>query len=424
MKAIYSYLIGTLVVLPVLTRAQNNYVANTSNSATPGSNNTLVGTFAGNFVTTGSNNVFLGGNAGFFNTTGSLNTFTGSSAGYSNSTGGNNTFTGYYAGFGNQTGSFNAFLGFGVGRQNTTGSSNTLMGPYAGYSNQTGSQNTFMGYYAGYNNVASGNTFIGYQSGTNNTSGQYNTFLGYQANAGSGGLVNATALGNNATVNVSDAVVIGNNAKVGIGTSSPTNRLHINSGEVNKSGLRLEEVNDDDPVSRFTNKFLSVDGDGNVILAGYSNGGREAAVESLWQRKGRFLQSSNDDAVIIGQNVLKTPAGYRLFVQEGILTEKVKVAIKNTADWSDKVFAPAYKLQSLVQVEQYITAHQHLPGVPSAEQLVKEGMDVAKMDAKLLEKIEELTLYLIEQRKELANVQEQNRQLKERMMVLESKVNH
>lgn len=100
-----------------------------------------------------------------------------------------------------------------------------------------------------------------------------------------------------------------------------------------------------------------------------------------------------------GTNDLKTPDGYKLFVEDGILTEKVKVAVKTTANWADYVFAEDYKLMPLNEVEQFTKDNKHLPNVPSAKEMTVDGLDVAKMDAKLLEKVEELTLYLIEQNK-------------------------
>lgn len=95
------------------------------------------------------------------------------------------------------------------------------------------------------------------------------------------------------------------------------------------------------------------------------------------------------------------PPGYKLYVEEGILTEKVKVAISGSADWSDYVFADDYDLKPIEEVNEYIKQHQHLPGVPSAEEVVENGLDLGKMDATLLQKIEELTLYIIEQQKEI-----------------------
>jgi|GEM_PF-4227925 hypothetical protein len=105
--------------------------------------------------------------------------------------------------------------------------------------------------------------------------------------------------------------------------------------------------------------------------------------------------------VTIGlQNTTTIPNGYRLYVAEGILTERVKVAIQNSSNWADYVFQPDYQLRPLSEVAQFIEQNGHLPGVPSAQEVAQQGIDVAAMDAKLLEKIEELTLYLLQMKKE------------------------
>ena len=82
------------------------------------------------------------------------------------------------------------------------------------------------------------------------------------------------------------------------------------------------------------------------------------------------------------------------------MAEKLKVAVKTTADWADYVFAKDYQLKSLEDVETFINQNNHLPDVPSAQDVVNGGIDVAKMDALLLQKIEELTLYMIELKKQ------------------------
>jgi hypothetical protein len=205
--------------------------------------------------------------------------------------------------------------------------------------------------------------------------------------------------------------VLGNGANVGIGTSSPTARLHVATGEANISGLRLENLTSASPASASgQGKFLTVDGSGNVILANVNGSGRQVA--NGWEANGEYLQSTNLGGVIVGQGIDKTPAGYNLFVSKGILTEKVKVAVKNTADWSDYVFTKRYKLRSLTEVEQFISQHKHLPGVPSANEVVKQGLDVATMDAKLLEKVEELTLYTIQLEKANQKQQQEIDELK------------
>ncbi|WP_229365737.1 bZIP transcription factor [Fibrisoma montanum] len=340
-------------------------------------------------------------------------------AGRTNTTGQFNTFIGVQTGLNNTTGSSNYMLGTNAGLSNTTGTGNYFLGDNAGGGNTGGSFNIYIGANAGNGTNVNGdnNLAIGFEAGRANVAGINNTFLGFRADAGANGLSNATAIGNDAKVNVSNAVVLGNGANVGIGTSSPTVRLQINTGVANQSGVRLENLTSASPASALNQtKFLTVDGSGNVILASTTSGGRVAAeAESLWQRNGRYLTSQENDAVIIGSGVSKTPSDYNLFVSKGILTEKVKVAVKNTSEWSDYVFEKGYALKPLAEVEHYVEQHKHLPGVPSAEQVVSEGMDVAKMNAKLLEKIEELTLYMIDQQKQLDQLKAENQQIKQRL---------
>lgn len=93
---------------------------------------------------------------------------------------------------------------------------------------------------------------------------------------------------------------------------------------------------------------------------------------------------------------------YRLFVKDGIKTEKVKVEIASVNDWADYVFKEDYNLMSLAEVENYISKNGHLPNIPSAEEIVKDGgFELKEMNIKLLEKIEELTLYIIDQNKRI-----------------------
>ncbi|WP_228724361.1 bZIP transcription factor [Spirosoma sp. KUDC1026] len=365
--------------------------------------NLFLGLRAGATTTSGNNNTFLGANAGL-SSNGSANTFVGFSAGRSTTSGAFNTFMGVQAGFSNTTGSSNFIMGTNAGVNNTSGNANFFLGDNTGSGNTTGGYNVYLGTNAGSGSGVNGdnNTAIGFETGRSNAGGINNTFIGFRADAGANGLQNATAIGNNARVTASNALVLGSGVNVGIGNTAPTARLHITSGTANQSGLRLENLTSGTTASINSSKFLTVDGSGNVVLANYANGGRVAAQDAdlLWERKGGYLQSTKGEPIVIGSALAKTPAGYRLYVEDGILTEKVKVALKSTADWSDYVFAPTYKLRSLSDVAQFVQANKHLPGVPSASEVVEQGIDVAKMDAKLLEKIEELTLYSIELEKE------------------------
>jgi len=103
---------------------------------------------------------------------------------------------------------------------------------------------------------------------------------------------------------------------------------------------------------------------------------------------------------------------YRLFVQDGIRTEKIKVDIASANNWADYVFKKEYKLKPLEEVEKHIEEKGHLPNIPSADEIVNNGINLGEMDAKLLEKIEELTLYSIEQNKKIKQLQEENKILK------------
>ena len=69
--------------------------------------------------------------------------------------------------------------------------------------------------------------------------------------------------------------------------------------------------------------------------------------------------------------------------------------------WADYVFEKDHKLISIHNLEEFINKNKHLPGIPSAEEAVKNGVELLEMDSKLLAKIEELTLYIIEQDKSL-----------------------
>jgi len=99
---------------------------------------------------------------------------------------------------------------------------------------------------------------------------------------------------------------------------------------------------------------------------------------------------------------------YRLYVNGGILTTKVKVANYCSASWADYVFAADYVLPPLADVETYIKENSHLPNIPSAMDIEKEGLDIADMQSKQMAKIEELTLYMIGMKKEIDELKKQN----------------
>jgi cytoskeletal protein CcmA (bactofilin family) len=94
-------------------------------------------------------------------------------------------------------------------------------------------------------------------------------------------------------------------------------------------------------------------------------------------------------------------ANAMLSVDGLILAKEVRVAVSTTTHWADYVFNKEYKLMPLNEVEKYIKKNNHLPDVPSANDVKENGIDMLQMNATLLKKIEELTLYTIELKKQI-----------------------
>ena len=127
------------------------------------------------------------------------------------------------------------------------------------------------------------------------------------------------------------------------------------------------------------------------------------AQKSLAQTPVVKFPISFPDGITVGSSSTTIPMGstYKLAVSGGILTEKVRVATNGTPFWADFVFESTFKLKSLKEVEDFIKENKHLPDVPSTSDVTKNGIDLAETQAILLQKIEELTLYVIQQQKDI-----------------------
>lgn len=161
------------------------------------------------------------------------------------------------------------------------------------------------------------------------------------------------------------------------------------------------------------------DGSG-LMINGYKGGGDinfvasvpdslQAAFRFWHKRITNVMTIFKNGKVVIGAELMaNTPGTYKLYVKDGILTEKLRVANNlDPLNWADFVFDDNYELMPLQKLESYITANKHLPEIPSATDVSKNGIDIAEMDAKLLQKIEELTLYVIQQQKEIDELKKQ-----------------
>jgi hypothetical protein len=121
----------------------------------------------------------------------------------------------------------------------------------------------------------------------------------------------------------------------------------------------------------------------------------------------------------IGTSLSSNPNSYKLAVKGTIGAQEVIVE-KTSSTWSDYVFENTYNLRPLSQVESYIKENKHLPEIPSAKEVEANGINLGEMDALLLKKIEELTLYTIEINKKMEEMKKENDELKEKVKNLEN----
>ncbi len=114
--------------------------------------------------------------------------------------------------------------------------------------------------------------------------------------------------------------------------------------------------------------------------------------------------------VVIGDTAqITTPGNYSLYVQNGILTERVKVSLKSGAEWADEAFT---KTPTAAMVRQSIDSASHLYQMPSANALVKNGYELKEMDAKILQQVEWLWQHVIALKAENELLQKEIKQLK------------
>ena len=119
--------------------------------------------------------------------------------------------------------------------------------------------------------------------------------------------------------------------------------------------------------------------------------------------------------VVLGSSSIIPATGYKLSVDGKVLCEELKIQL--STGWPDYVFKPGYKLIPLDELERSIVANEHLPNMPSAADIgAKKGFEVGDMNRRLLEKVEELTLYIIE-------ISKQNKRLSGELESLKAEIN-
>jgi trimeric autotransporter adhesin len=348
-----------------------------------GSSNTAVGYQALNFNTGGSSNSAFGFQA-LYNTRtvsgepGFVNTAVGANSMYANTKGFNNTAVGA-----------NSMASVTVARYNTAVGTSSMGG-------STGSYNTSVGAASLANSSGWYNTAIGWNAMTDNLTGERNVALGGEA------------LDHNLSGyrNVS----VGYNSMYFNETGNSNTAIGHYTIHKNKDGSGNIAIGDSAGINNLGNGNIYI---GNRI--GFEETGNNKLYIGNDSNKTIIYGDMSTGRVLLGK---KQPHSYSfagnrtLYVIGGILTDSIRVA--PTSSWSDYVFDVNYDLRPLPELEQFIKTNKRLPNIPSATEVEKNGINLFEMNAKLLEKVEELTLYILKQQKQIDAQQNDSQLIKKK----------
>jgi len=197
--------------------------------------------------------------------------------------------------------------------------------------------------------------------------------------------------------------------------TSGTNISNTNTGQVSigttglndNTSVKLTVYNNANPTTLVVGNPSTGAGGFTSIHMGTSantNGyGFLEAIRSSGSASGNLIFNRFNGNVGIGTIA---PGSYKLAVAGKIAAWGEIKVFTNGSSFPDYVFAPEYKLRSLEETEKYVKENHHLPEVPSAAEIAKDGMSLNGMNEILLKKVEELTLYIIEQNKRIQALEE------------------
>ncbi|QEC79313.1 hypothetical protein [Mucilaginibacter ginsenosidivorax] len=209
---------------------------------------------------------------------------------------------------------------------------------------------------------------------------------------------------------------------VGVGTMSPSTNLHIVGAGTNTDGDNAHPVNGGGLIiqgntgARSANNGAQLEfaipantdgtnvwGQGRIITVAGTATGSDATGKMIIGTRRSFNKLGTGNQWYYGNDLVIDGAGNigigtvtpheALSVNGNIRSKQIKVEITN---WPDYVFKEDYQLPSLTEVKTYLDRNQHLPEMPPAAEVAKDGLNLGEMNKLLLKKVEELTLYLIE----------------------------
>ena len=181
-----------------------------------------------------------------------------------------------------------------------------------------------------------------------------------------------------------------------------------NTGTSQYSGFVLQQYNKDVSVMQQANGFLEFSTPGGKIILSstgrFGHGDTVSTHRFNVQGTARFgsavtmMQGLSVGGSLAVNGALTVGTGFSCDAQGYLKVKHLKVTL---TDWPDYVFADGYALMPLGELEAYIGAYSHLPGMPSAAEVEQEGADLGEMNRLLMEKVEELTLYIIDLQKQI-----------------------
>jgi hypothetical protein len=217
-------------------------------------------------------------------------------------------------------------------------------------------------------------------------------------------------------------LVVKNDGYVGVGTTNPAERLEVN-GNIKANAIKFPDGSTlssanalvGNEISKYKINLVESNGGDNtdpMVFYRVNNGYNNSELRLLL---GDDLNTSEDKFTIGVNNSAANGAWNNFFSLNTKGELSVKKVIVTLDGWSDHVFGKSYQLQSLAEVEKYIQTNQHLPNIPSETELKEKGLDTGEMLKLQMAKIEELTLHLIEQQKQIANQQKELESLKAKL---------